>query len=102
MLEVKKFNPFFLVLKLDKFLFFDNSFSDLADFQNLDNFLPFKFLNLDNFWFFDNFLTFNNFPHFLINLLLFSMPPTLLVASTYNNTVVFIIDINSVTILLKL
>ena len=44
-LRFKKFGLAFIALKLDEFLFFDNFFLDLADFWNLNNFLPFKFSN---------------------------------------------------------
>ena len=43
--EVKKLGSVFLALKLGEFLLFDDFFLDLADFQNLDNFLLFKFLD---------------------------------------------------------
>ena len=49
MLEDKNFDLVFIKLKLGEFLFFDNSFFDLANFQNLDNFLSFKFFDLDKF-----------------------------------------------------
>ena len=79
----------------------------LADFWDLNNFSPFKFPNLDNFYLFDNLPIFDNFPYFLINLSPPSISPTLLVASIslvtniYNDTIVFSIDINNITILLK-
>ena len=94
-------SPFSLALKLDKFLFFKDFFPNLADFWDFDNFPIFN-----NFWDLDNFLVFNNFPYFSMNLLPSSMPPILLAASTltatstYNNTVVFSIDISDVAILL--
>ena len=71
-------------------------------FLDLDNVSPFKFLDLNNF------LIFNNFPHFSINLSPPSMPPTSFAASTssatstYDNTVVFSIDVSDAAILLKL
>ena len=103
-LGVRNLGLLFLVLKLGKFSFFDNFFLDLANYQDLENFSPFK---LDNFWPFDIFPIFNNFSYFSINLLPPLIPPNLLVAntllatSTYNNTVMFSIDINNVVILLK-
>ena len=90
LLRIKKFGLFSLASKLDKFLLFDNFFSDLA-----------------NFWDLDNFLIFDNFPHFSIN----SSPPSilpislaasiLLASSIYDDTIVFSIDVSSVAILLK-
>ena len=65
MLGVKKLGLLFLVLKLGEFPLFDNFFFSLADFWDLDNFL-----------------VFNNFLDFSINLLSPSIPPTLLTAST--------------------
>ena len=56
-LGVRKLSPFFLVLKLSKFPFFDNFFPDLAGFRDLDNF-----------WDLDNFPIFKDFLYFLINL----------------------------------
>ena len=93
-LGVKKLRPAFLASKFGEFPFF-NGFLDLA------NFLPFAFLNLDNF------RPFNNFPHFSINLSPLLMPPISLgvsilsATSTYNNTVIFSIDISCAAILLK-
>ena len=90
MLEVRKFSLFFLVSKLGKFLLFDNFFLNLADFWDLNNFL-----------------VFDNFPHFSINLLPSSTPQissaasTSLATNTCNDTVVFNINVNSVAILLK-
>ena len=89
--------------KLSKFPLFDKFFPNLANYWDLDNFSVFK-----NFEDLDNFLVFDNFPHFLIDLLLSSTPPTLLavsislVISTYDNIIVFNININSATILIKL
>ena len=100
-LRVKKLGSFFLVSNLDKFLLFDNFFPDLADFQNLNNFLTFKFPNLDYF------LVFNNFLYFLVNLLLSLISPILLAAnisstiSTYDDKIVFSINISSTALLLK-
>ena len=99
-LEIRKLGPTSLVSKLGEFPLFD-SFLDLA------NFLPFEFPNLDNFRLFDNFPIFNNFLSFSIDLLPPSILPTSLAAntlsatSTYDNTVVFSIDVSSVAILLK-
>ena len=99
---VRKLSPFFLMSKLDKFPLFDNFFLDLAYFWDLDNFLIF-----DNFWDLDNFLVFDNFPLFLIDSSPPSTPPTSLAAntlsaiSTYNNTVIFSINISDAAILMK-
>ena len=99
-LGVKKFGPASVASKLGEFLFFDE-FLDLADF------LLFDFPDLDNFLDLDNFPVFDNFLYFLINSPPLSMPPTSsaisisLAASTYNDTVVFSIDVSSVAILLK-
>ena len=88
--KVKKLSPFFLVLKLGKFSFFDDFFFDLADFWNLDNFQ-----------------IFDNFLYFSINLSSFLTLSTSLIISTlsaintYDNIVVFNIDINGAAILLK-
>ena len=78
--------------KLGKFLHFDNFFSDLADFQDLDNFLLFDFLN---------FLTISS-PLSTPN------PSTLLIlASSYSeidlsgSIVVFSIEVNGAAILPK-
>ena len=49
-LRVRKLGPFSLISKLDEFPLFDNFFSDLANFWNLDNFSSFKFSDLDNFF----------------------------------------------------
>ena len=74
MLGVRKFGSLFLILKLGKFPLLHNFFFDLAIFQDLDNFLPFEFLKLDNFSSFDNFPVFDNFSYFLI----ISSPPLIL------------------------
>ena len=99
---VKKLGLFFLASKLSKFPFFDNSFSNLANFWDLDNFLVF-----DDFWDLNNFLIYNNFPYFSIDLLPPSMLPTSLAAnislatSTCDDRVVFSIDVSNMAILLK-
>ena len=106
-LEIRKLGSFFLALKLGEFLLFDDFFLDLANFQDFNNFSPFKFLDLNNFWFFDNFSVFNNFLYFLIILsplfksLILLAANILLVSSTYNNIVIFSLDVNNTTILLK-
>ena len=88
--RVRKFGPFFLVLKLGKFPLFDNFFFDLA-----------------NFWDLDNFLVFNNYLYFSINLLSLSMPSILSMANTllainiYHDIIVFSIDVCGAAILLK-
>ena len=48
-LEIKNFSLTFVTPKLSKFLLLDNFFPDLAKFQDLDVFLLFDFLDLDNF-----------------------------------------------------
>ena len=94
-LRVRKLGSLSLALKLGEFPLFDD-FLDLANFWDLDNF-----------WTFDAFLVFDNFLHFSIDSLPPLMPPTsltastLLAASTYNNTVVFSIDVSGAAILLK-
>ena len=62
-----------LKLKLGKFSLFDNFFSILAKFENLDNFSLFKFPDLESFRLFVNFLVFDNFSYFPINSLQFSL-----------------------------
>ena len=106
-LGVRKLGPVFLVLKLGEFLLFDG-FLDLA------NFLPFKFPDLDNF---RDLANFSGFGSIRFNSLFNSSPPptsptslaasilapsTSLVAITYNNLVVFSIDVSGTAILLKL
>ena len=55
----------------------------------------------------NNFLIFDNFSYFSINLLQLLIPPTtltvstLLAISTYNDTIVFSIDVSDAAILLK-
>ena len=106
-LGVGNFGLAFIASKLVKFPLFDNFFPDLAKFQDLDIFLLFDFFDLNNFWDLNNFLVFNNFLYFSINLLLPSTPSTSLVANTllatntYDDTVIFSIDISSAAILLK-
>ena len=106
-LRVKKLGLLCVALKLGKFSLFDNFFLHLADFWDLNNFSPLEFLDLDKFWPFDVFLVFNNFPYFSIDLSPSSILPNLsvisisLATSTYNNTVVFSIDVSGVAILLK-
>ena len=88
-LEVRKLGPLSLVSKLGEFLIFDS------------------FLDLTDFWLFDVFPIFNNFSYFPID----SLPPlitsislvanTSLAASTYDDIVVFSIDVSGVAILLK-
>ena len=107
-LGIRKLSLFFLALKLGEFSLFDNFFLDLANFWDLDNFSLFKFPNLDNFRFSENFPILNIFLHFPINLSSFLMLSILLAAnillakSIYNDTIVFSIDVNSMAILLKL
>ena len=54
--EIKKLGLLSLILKLGEFLLFDNFIPDLAYFQDLDNFLPFEFPDLNNFFDFLGFL----------------------------------------------
>ena len=95
---VKKLSPLFLALKLGEFSLFNNIFLDLANFWDLDNFSLFDFLV---------------FSFICLDLLLSSMAPisltastlvhnNLLDASTWNNMVIFNIDVSSMAILLKL
>ena len=99
-MRIKKLDLFFLASKLDKFLLFNNFFFNLANFWNLTNFLSFYFFNLDNFLIF-------SFINFLINLLLLLISPILLIINfllainTYNNRIIFNININNTVILLK-
>ena len=95
-LEVRNFDLAFIVLKLVKFPLFNNFFLDLANFQDLKFFLLFNFSDLDNF------LVFNNILDFSINSSLPSMLPILFVINTYNNIIIYSIDINNAAILLKL
>ena len=83
-LKVKKLSLLILVLKLDKFPLFDNFYSDLADFRDLNNF-P----------------VFDNFLHFSINSSPPLTPPVLLATSIYDHIVVFSIDVSGTAIILK-
>ena len=103
-LRVRNFGLTSIALKLVRFLLFDNFFPDLADFRNLDNFLSFKFPDLNKFWFF-------NFHDFLIIFLLLLIPNLLtllfltssrLEVNFFNNIIIFSIKINRPAILLKL
>ena len=94
--RVKKLGPFFLASKLDKFPLFNDFFLNLADFWDLDN-----FQDLDNFLVFDNFLYFSidsSSPSTPSISLLVSIS---LATNTYDDTVVFIIDVSGTAILLK-
>ena len=100
-LEVRKLKPVFLALNLNEFPLFD-SFLELVNFWNSDNFLVFN-----------NFTVFN-FTNFSINLLLSSIllislaanillvPSNLLATKIYDNTNIFSIDASDMAILLKL
>ena len=57
-LKIKKLDLDLLAPKLGEFLLFNNFFSNLAKFQNLNNFLFFDFSYLDNFWNLSNFFFF--------------------------------------------
>ena len=89
-LEIRKFGPLSLLLKLGEFSLFDKFFLDLANFRDLNNFWPF------------------DFPDFLA----ISIPPTLslpLPSSTsslskfqlFGGIDVFSIKVSRATILLK-
>ena len=117
-MRVKNFGWAFIASKLIKFLFFDNFFLDLAEFQELDIFSFFDFPNLDNFPDFlacsilfsliSNLLT-SLLPLFfleaglLLSFLLEAdlLPLFLLETSLSSDPVVFNIEVNGVTILLK-
>ena len=78
--------------KLDKFSLFDNFFPDLADFWDLDNFLPFKFFD-----FLAIFL-----PPPIPNLLIFSSPIfSHLRVDFSGGIIVFSIEVSRAAILLK-
>ena len=93
-LGVRKLGLASVMSKLGEFPLLDG-FLDLADF------LLFEFPDLNNFPVFDN------FPHFSINSSPPSTPPTSSTAnissatSTYDNRVVFTIDVSGAAILLK-
>ena len=117
-LKVRNFGPSSVALELIEFPLFDNFFPDLAKFRNLDVFLLFDFLNLDNFL---NFLACSTLfsptlnpstsllPLFLLEaglLLLFLLkadllPSFLLEAGSSSDLVVFSIEMNRAIILLK-
>lgn len=91
-LKIKKLYLAFLALKLGELPFFDIFFLDLAKFWDLDNFM------------------FVNVPDFLANSLLllisnlFTSPspiPSYLEIDFFSDTVVFSIEVNTATILLK-
>ena len=81
MLGIEKLNSF-VALFLGKFLLFDR-FQDLANFQEIDNFLVFGSAN------------------FLINLSPLSTLSNLLITNILDDIVIFSIDVSSTTILLK-
>ena len=91
--KVRNFGSAFIAPKLDEFSFFDNFFLDLADFRNLDNFLPFEFLDF-----------------LVISLLPLTLNLSTLLSPTFScsgvnfssNIVVFSIEVSGATILLKL
>ena len=100
---VRSFGSAFVISKLDEFLLFDNFFPDLANFWDLDNFLPFEFFDLNKFWLF-NFLDF---------LIIFSPLPisnlSILLSPIFshskinfpNSIIVFSIQMSGAAILLK-
>ena len=116
--KIRNFGPAPVVLKLVEFPLFDNFFPDLAKFWNLDIFLLFDFLDLDNF---PDFLVYSILflltPNLLISLLLLFfletdllllflseadlLPLFLLETGSSNDPVVFSIKINGAAILLK-
>ena len=90
MLEVRKFGPYSLVLNLGEFLLFDG------------------FLDLNNFWLIDlpvfGFIYFDLSPSLTLSTLLMASTlvlSTLLVTSTYNDIVVFNINVSDAAILLN-
>ena len=95
--KIRKLGPLFLASKLGEFPFFDDFFFDLANFRDLDNFWLF---NLPAFGFkrFDLPLP-STSPTLLATSTL--VPSTSLAASTYNEMVVFSIDVSGAAILLN-
>ena len=104
---IKNFGPSSVASKLVEFPLFDDFFPNLAKFRDLNVFSLFNFPNLNNFWDLDNFPVFDDFPYFSINSSLPSTPSTSLGASislatsTYDDIVVFSIDVSGAAILLK-
>ena len=118
-LGVKNFGLTFVALKLVKLLLFDNFFLYIAKFRDLDVFLLFDFLNLNNF---SDFLVYSILFSPISNLFISSLPLLLLEASLLllflleadllllfllrasllDNSIVFSIKISRATILLKL
>ena len=104
MSRIRNFGLASIVLKLSKFPLFNNFFHDIVDFWDLDNFLPFKFLDLDKFWLFNffNFLAIFSLP-LIPNLLTSSLPtPNHLRIDLFNSTIVFNIKISRAVIIVKL
>ena len=118
MLEIRNFDLTSIVLKLVKFPLFDNLFFDLANFQDLNVFLLFDFLDLNNFpdflICFISFLPISNLSILLLLLFLLKtgllllfllktnlLPLFLLGASLLGNPVIFSIEMNGVVISLK-
>ena len=117
-LGVRNFGLVFVALKLVEFPLFDNFFSDLAGFQDLDVFLLFDFFDLDSFFdFLACFTPFPPTPNLLISplplfflktglLLLFLLKADLpllflLKAGLLSDPVIFSIKVSGAVILLK-
>ena len=117
-LGVRNYNPASIATKLVGFLLFDNFFLDLAKFQDLDIFSLFNLFDLNKFLDFllcsTQFLPILNLlilllPSFFLKvglLLLFLLKANFLLsflpeASLLVNSVIFNIEVNGVTILLK-
>ena len=110
-LGIRKLGVLFLVLKLSKFSLFDKFFPDLADFRDLDNFLPFKFPgflvystpslpNLSNSMLLLFFPKASQLPLFLLEA--GQLPSFLPEANSLDDLIVFNIKVTGATILLKL
>ena len=94
------------LLKLGKFSLFDDFFSDLVKFWDLNNLSLFDFLDLYNFLIFSftNFLINLSLPLILLTLLVINtllIINILLIANIYDNMIVFYININNIAILLN-
>ena len=89
---VKNFGLAFVAPKLSEFLLFDNSFLNLANFWDLDNFLPFEF---------PNFLAIS-LSSSILNLLTSPSPtPSYLGVNFSGGIIIFNIEVSKVAILLK-
>ena len=102
--DIKKLGLTSLASKLGKFSLFNNFFLDLANFWDLDNFLPFEFSDLNNFRIFDNIFDFlAYFIPLLLTPTLFSPSVTayFLEIDLFDDIVIFSMKVNRVAILLK-